>query len=66
MCDAKQKPLLSGSESGTAFLAATFDNHTTGFGGHTGEETKAAFAATVGGLECSFHFVYLIYKSLCF
>ena len=47
------------SQSGAAFLAAAFDDQTAGTGRHAGEETNAAFAAAVGGLECSFHFFYL-------
>ncbi len=47
---------LSGSESGAALLTAAFDDQTTGTGGHAGKKSNAAFAATVRGLECSFHF----------
>jgi hypothetical protein len=51
----KFSPLLRG-KSCAAFLTAAFQDETAGAGGHTGEETDATFAASVRGLESSFHF----------
>ena len=56
--------MILSSQSGAAFLAAAFDNQTAGTGGHAGEEADAAFTTTVGGLESSFHFLYLLFMFL--
>jgi hypothetical protein len=47
---------LSGSQSDAALLTAAFDDQTAGTGCHAGEESDTTFAATIRGLECSFHF----------
>ena len=51
----------SGSEPGAAFLTAASDNVAAAGGGHTGEETKPAFAAAVRGLKSSFHFRFILF-----
>ena len=48
-------PLLRG-QFGAAFLAATFQNQTTGTGRHASEKSNPAFTTAVRGLKSSFHF----------
>ena len=55
--------MRSGGQSLPAFLAAAFDDQTTGVGGHAGKETDPAFAAPIGGLKSSFHLRFSLFFS---
>ena len=58
-------PDKSGGKTGASLLTAALDDVASGGSGHTGKESEPAFTAAVGGLESSFHFLFVLFFS-CF
>ena len=54
-------PDKSGGKTGASLLTAALDDVASGGSGHTGKESEPAFAAAVGGLESSFHFLFVLF-----
>ena len=52
---------MSGGETGASLLTAALDDIASGGSGHTGKKSEPAFAAAVGGLESSFHFLFVLF-----
>ena len=54
-------PDKSGGKTGASLLTAALDDVASGGSGHTGKESEPAFTAAVGGLESSFHFLFVLF-----
>ena len=54
----------SGGQTGASLLAAALDDVATGGSSHAGKESEPTFAAAVGGLESSLHFLFVLFFRL--